>query len=253
MVHELDYEVGRLMKILQMLNIEDNTLLFFLNDNGSPPLYSDKSRPSSPHLSPNRPLRGYKGDLYEGGVRVPFLIQWPGVISSGQIVTVPVSSLDILPTILSLFQPSLLRSVSKIDLLQGRSIFPNLELNSTKHPRFVSDLKSRSLLHPSSPPPPRHMFWRFSMECRPEKRAMLRWPWKWLKIGTNASELYDMGSSDSEVMNVAEQHQDVVHEIEALHGQWESLLPPIHISGGGSVRPAVTCRGQERERDKHTV
>lgn len=89
MVSALDDGVGQLLKTLRTLKIEDNTIIFFLSDNGGPEW----------HGANNGPLREGKGWLYEGGIRVPFAMQWPAVISKGQKFHHPVISLDIFATV----------------------------------------------------------------------------------------------------------------------------------------------------------
>lgn len=87
----LDDNVGLVLDTLDALNLSSNTLVMFLNDNGGDPDWP----------SDNSPLRDAKTSLYEGGVRVPYLIQWPGHIPGGQVLSNPVISLDLLPTALA--------------------------------------------------------------------------------------------------------------------------------------------------------
>jgi arylsulfatase A-like enzyme len=82
----LDRSVGIVLDELQKQSLTDNTLVFFVNDNGG----------VSGH--DNTPLRGFKGSTWEGGMRVPFAIQWPAVLPKGKVLDAPVISLDILPT-----------------------------------------------------------------------------------------------------------------------------------------------------------
>ena len=87
----LDDNVGLVLDTLDALNLSTNTLVFFVNDNGGDPDWP----------SDNSPLRDAKVSLYEGGIRVPYLIRWPGHIPAGQVLTNPVISLDMLPTALA--------------------------------------------------------------------------------------------------------------------------------------------------------
>jgi arylsulfatase A-like enzyme len=87
----LDDNVGLVLDTLERLGLATNTLVFFINDNGGDPDWP----------SDNWPLRDAKVSLYEGGIRVPFLVRWPGRIPPGQVVTEPVISLDIVPTALA--------------------------------------------------------------------------------------------------------------------------------------------------------
>jgi arylsulfatase A-like enzyme len=89
MVSAVDDGVGAILSKLEALNIEDNTLVFFLSDNGGP---------ESHNASDNGKLRAGKGSLYEGGVRVPFVVKWPNVIPQNMLYDYPVISLDIFAT-----------------------------------------------------------------------------------------------------------------------------------------------------------
>ena len=89
MVSAVDDGVGRLLKTIRELEIEEDTIIFFLSDNGGP----------TNNASSNKPLRGHKSDYYEGGIRVPFAMQWKGHVPAGIDYDHPVISLDILGTI----------------------------------------------------------------------------------------------------------------------------------------------------------
>jgi len=88
MVACMDDNVGRILKTLENENIEENTLIFFLSDNGGYP----------GNASRNDPFRGTKSQMLEGGIREPFLVQWKGRLPAGKVYEEPVISLDILPT-----------------------------------------------------------------------------------------------------------------------------------------------------------
>jgi arylsulfatase A-like enzyme len=92
MIVGLDDAVGRILQQLRDDGLDERTLVFFLSDNGG----TTENKTSS-----NIPLRGRKGTMWEGGIRVPFLAQWKGVLPAGTTYDRPVSSLDILPTALA--------------------------------------------------------------------------------------------------------------------------------------------------------
>lgn len=87
----LDASIGRMLTTLRETGQEERTLIVFLSDNGAPPRNG----------SWNTPLRGTKGTTWEGGLRVPFLMQWKSTLPAGQVVAAPVTSLDRLPTALA--------------------------------------------------------------------------------------------------------------------------------------------------------
>jgi arylsulfatase A-like enzyme len=98
MVESVDDCVGRILKKLDDLKIADRTVVFFFSDNGG---LSVKEGPHTPATS-NAPLRAGKGYLYEGGIREPLLVKWPGVAKPGSLCDVPVASIDFFPTILEM-------------------------------------------------------------------------------------------------------------------------------------------------------
>src|ERR1035437_5537968 len=89
MLSAMDDNVGRVLAKLREHGLEENTLIFFLSDNGGPTLAT---------TSRNDPLRGYKGQVLEGGIRIPYIIQWKGHLPAGTVCDQPVISLDIHPT-----------------------------------------------------------------------------------------------------------------------------------------------------------
>ncbi len=93
MIEAMDLAVGKVLAQLDRLGLRENTLIFFTSDNGG--LSTSEGSPTS-----NQPLRGGKGWLYEGGIRVPLIARWPGVIAPGLILETPVSSPDFFPTLL---------------------------------------------------------------------------------------------------------------------------------------------------------
>ncbi|WP_200975066.1 sulfatase-like hydrolase/transferase [Echinicola sp. 20G] len=119
MVSAVDDGVGLVLDKLEELNINENTLVFFLSDNGGP----------EPHnASDNGALRGTKGWLWEGGIRVPFAVQWPGTIPSGQVYEAPVISLDIFATATALAE------VKPKNDLDGVNLVPYLTGKKKKVP-----------------------------------------------------------------------------------------------------------------------
>ncbi|MFC1499358.1 sulfatase [Verrucomicrobiota bacterium] len=91
MVQSMDEAVGRVLKKLEDLGIADNTIVIFMSDNGG-----------FAKATSNKPLRGWKGILYEGGIREPMIIKWPGAAKPGSECSVPVTSTDFYPTMLEM-------------------------------------------------------------------------------------------------------------------------------------------------------
>ncbi|MBL9208810.1 MAG: sulfatase [Opitutaceae bacterium] len=93
MVEAMDLAVGKVLAKLDELGLRENTLVIFTSDNGG--LSTSEGWPTS-----NLPFRGGKGWMYEGGIREPLLIRWPGVVKPGEVISIPVSSPDFFPTLL---------------------------------------------------------------------------------------------------------------------------------------------------------
>jgi arylsulfatase A-like enzyme len=93
MVDVMDRGIGDVVEALEQHGLRDNTLIFFLSDNGGP--QPTKSQPGKWNGSSNKPFRGGKGNLYDGGVHVPFIASWPAEISAGQTFDPPVIAMDI--------------------------------------------------------------------------------------------------------------------------------------------------------------
>ena len=124
MVSAVDDGVGRVMKTLATHNIEENTIVVFLSDNGGA---------ITKNSSNNAPLRGAKSDLFEGGIRVPFALQWKGTVPAGQIFNDPVISLDILGTIAGVTQVP----IANERPLDGVNLIPFLTGQSTGAPHDI--------------------------------------------------------------------------------------------------------------------
>jgi uncharacterized sulfatase len=109
MVELLDHYVGQLLAALDELGLAKNTLVIFTSDNGG-----------HPEFSANGPLRGSKWNLYEGGLRVPWIVRWPGRVPAGAVSAAPFIGTDLLPTIAAATGTPLPRSVA----LDGRDVLP---------------------------------------------------------------------------------------------------------------------------------
>jgi arylsulfatase A len=95
MVEDLDTSIGRILDKLDALNLSDNTIVVFTSDNGGlRMIYTQVGEV----VSTNAPLRDEKGTLYEGGIRVPMIVRWPGVVASGSVCHEPTTTADLLPT-----------------------------------------------------------------------------------------------------------------------------------------------------------
>lgn len=126
MIRSLDESVGRVLKQLDDLGLSDDTIIMFTADNGGLIEQGNKVRVTS-----NLPVRNGKGSVYEGGVRVPGIIKWPGITKGGRVIDSPIISMDFLPTILDvagLKPTNTPDGVSLTKLLRGQSSHGRSEL-----------------------------------------------------------------------------------------------------------------------------
>ncbi len=121
MMTALDDGVGRVIAELEAQGIADDTLVFFLSDNGGP---------TAKTTSRNDPYRGVKGEIFEGGIRVPFFASWPGHIEAGRLIDHPVQSLDLLPTMIA----AAARTPTKEFQVEGANLLPMLTGTDAKAP-----------------------------------------------------------------------------------------------------------------------
>jgi len=190
MVTRMDRHVGQLMALLKELGIDDNTIVSFTSDNG--PHMEGGHDPK--FFNSNGPLKGHKRDLYEGGIRVPFVARWPGKINAGTETDIPVAMWDVLPTCLEIAQ------VESPDRIDGISYLPALLGKTAEQPRHE------------------YLYWAFYE--RGGKQAVRLGKWKGVRnnVGNNPDstpELYDLTSDIGEMKNVAAEHPNVVKQIEA--------------------------------------
>ena len=194
MVTTLDHHVGALQTALSDTGKADSTLVVFTSDNGGHPNYAG-----------NAPLRGSKWNLYEGGIRVPFIVRWPGVAKSHSICDVPVWSPDLFPTFAELTGAD--SSTAK----DGRSLAPLLR-NQDKQPAERNMVWHFPYYHPETRYAER--IDRIGIDdgetskTKPHS-AILAGNWKLLHFYENdADELYDLSRDPSEAKNLASVRPD---------------------------------------------
>lgn len=183
----MDRASGQVLDTLERLGLADNTLVVFTNDNGGP---------SDTNHSLNDPLSGTKANHLEGGIRVPFLMRWPGETEPGGAYDYPVSTLDLLPTFLAAAggNPGTIPELDGVDLL----------------PYLRGDDSGR---------PHQALFWK------KENRGAIRdGDWKLLRFPDRPAELYDLSTDVSEVHDLAAQHPDKVRSLYKKLFQWEMTL-----------------------------
>lgn len=187
MVESVDDAVGQVLDTLADLGIDEKTMILFTSDNGG---LDNNNNPTD-----NAPLRSGKGYAYEGGIRVPFLVRWPGKIPAGSVSEEPVCSVDLFPTILS---------VAGVDAPADRPI-DGVDLNSFMQAGGVDALDRDAL------------YWHFPhYRHAPGPYSIIReGDYKLIKFWDGPMELYDLGKDLGETTNLAESMPDTVKELDA--------------------------------------
>jgi arylsulfatase A len=186
MVESVDDSTRDILAVLKELKIDDRTMIIFTSDNGG------LDRNNNP--TDNAPLRSGKGYCYEGGIRVPFLVRWPGKIPSGKVSDTPVCSVDLFPTILA---------AAGVDLpkrpIDGLSLEGHL-LSGGKKKLGRKDLHWHFPHYRHAPGP-------YSIIRRDK--------WKLIKFWEGIYELYDLEKDLGETTNLADSMPDKVRELDA--------------------------------------
>lgn len=199
-VEEVDWSVGRVLDTLRDLKLDRQTLVLFVSDNGGT------------RRGVNAPLRGFKASTFEGGVRVPAIVWWPGRIPAGTSTGEMASMMDVLPTFVA---------------LAGGNIPGDRTIDGR-------DLRS-VLLNRSGASSPREVFYYYA---GPSLKAVRSGPWK---LDFASSRLYNLEDDIGESTNVASSHADVVEKLQALAEQARGDL------GDGAPGPGCRPPGCVRE------
>lgn len=219
MVENIDTSVGEIMDKLESLNLSDNTIIVFFSDNGGlikrydeTPLISNRNLhfyqgDSMQYVaSSNKPLRSEKGTVFEGGIREPLIVKWPGKVAPGSTSEALVSGLDIFPTFLEMANTQ--QVPTSID---GKSIVPELMSNSNKKERVL--------------------FWHYPVYHHDTPAsAVRRGDWKLIHFfEDNHLELYNLKEDIGESRNLVNQDPEIADELFELLEKWrkdvEAALP----------------------------
>ena len=187
MLGNLDDSVGEVLDTLRGEGLEEDTLVFFISDNGGP---------TRELTSSNLPLRGGKGEVYEGGIRVPFMVQWKGTIPAGQTYRRPIISLDVYATAAAIAKAP----IPKSRAIDGVNLLPYLTGQREGRPHDA-------------------LFWRLN-----QRTAIRQGDWKLVshrKRGTEPDwQLYNLADDVSETNNLAQSEPDKFRQ---LVDAWESM------------------------------
>ncbi|MDQ8179646.1 arylsulfatase [Pelagicoccus sp. SDUM812005] len=200
MVNHMDDDIGELLAKLDELGIAENTLVIFSSDNGP----HQEAGHDPDYFGSNGSLRGYKRDLYEGGIRVPMIASWPGTIPAGAVSDHLSAFWDVLPTLAD---------------VTGRPV-----PESTDGISFLPELLGQDQQAKHS-----YLYWEFHE--RKGRVALRKGNWKAVRYDVSVDphsplELYDLANDPGETRNVADAHPELVKELDRLIQQART---PSHI------------------------
>nr|WP_281076058.1 sulfatase-like hydrolase/transferase [Pseudomonas sp. BP8] len=184
MMQSMDANIGRVLKALDEQGMSSNTLVVFTSDNGGE------------RYSNTWPMVGYKGELLEGGIRVPFIARWPGRIPAGRQSDQVLVSMDTVPTFLAAAHAPAPRQTDGLNLLaqwSGRA----------------SDVE-------------RTLFWRMRAH---QQAAVREGPWKYLKMG-NAEHLFNVQNDPRERADLKALHPQTFERLKSQWAQWNAQMLP---------------------------
>jgi arylsulfatase A-like enzyme len=225
----LDDSVGTVLNKVRDLKLEEDTLVYFISDNGGP---------TASTTSGNGPLKGYKAQTSEGGIRVPFAIQWKGKIPAGKVDDRPVIQLDLLPT-------SLAAAGVELDpawKLDGVNLLPYLKGEKTEAPHDA-------------------LFWRFGQQI-----AIRKGDWKLVKsaadgtragagagaASTKGAKLYNLANDIGEKNDLAANHPDKVKDLSDAWNAWDATLVDPKWTPGGPRRNGNRRGAEVASNTSHT-
>lgn len=204
MIDRMDRNIGRILEKLEAIGKADNTVIFFLSDNGACDESSDRStvKGSMPWEvtsyqtqgrpwanASNTPYRKYKTTDYEGGTRTPMIAWWPGQIEAGTITDQPGHLVDFMPTMLDL------AGAKVTDELPGYSLVETISGSTNERPWPI--------------------YWQFG-----KAQGIRDHNWKLVKLGKGNWELYNLNQDPTELNNLAQDHPEKVKELDAKWQSW---------------------------------
>ncbi len=208
MIDDTDRSIGQLLVAMKELGLEKNTLVMFFSDNGG--LLSNTS---------NEPFRNGKGSLYEGGIREPLIIRWPGRVEPGSVSDQIVSSVDLMPTFMDLAgvadRPPLLDGVSFVSVFTGKGKL-NRDAIFWHYPHYYK---------PYNPP---------CGAVRAGQYKLIRF------YDDNRTELYDLQNDLAEQNNLTSKMTEKTAELSAMLDRWKASVGAAEVTLNPAYDPART-------------
>ena len=202
MLAAMDDGVGAVLAKLRDAGLEKDTLVFFISDNGGP---------TEQTSSRNDPLRGFKGQVFEGGIRIPFLVQWKGRLPAGKVCDDPVISLDVVPTVMS----GAGAPVGAGEAVDGVDLLGHLTGKTAGRPH-------------------ERLFWRYGLQS-----AVREGDWKAVRTRNDPVMLFNLADDVGEKTDLAAKNPDKLKELVAAYDAWNAgNIESKWRRGAGARRPA---------------
>jgi arylsulfatase A-like enzyme len=188
MMSAMDDNIGRVIETLRKHGLQERTLIIFLSDNGGPTPQTTSS---------NAPLRGYKGQVLEGGIRVPYIVCWKGVLPEGKVYDRPVSTLDVVPTVLAAAG----RPIAAFDKLDGVDLVPYMKGARSGDPHEA-------------------LYWRSN-----DQRAIRKGDWKLVRAARDTQwRLYHLERDIGEARDLSDREPARLKELQEAWNAWNAEL-----------------------------
>lgn len=187
MLKKMDEAVGRVLDAVESTGMMDNTLIIFFSDNGG----------AKKNHAYNGKLRDYKQSLYEGGIRVPFIVSWPKKLEQGKVCNEPVMSIDVMPTVCA----SINAKLSTDRIYDGKNMLP------------ILTGKSEGPLHEM-------LFW----DDGNVQWAVREDDWKLLKNRKGQIELYNLKNDLCEKKDLSKKHPDILERLHKAYKEWKAKM-----------------------------
>jgi arylsulfatase A-like enzyme len=212
MMSAMDDAIGAVLKKLDDNKLTENTLICFVSDNGGPPVNS----------SSNGPLRGNKAQTWEGGIRVPYLVQWKGTLPAGKSYDQPVIQLDLSPTALAAAGAE-----AKDANFDGVNLLPHLKGEATA-------------------PPHQSLYWRFG-----EQMAIRHGNYKLVKgVGVDQPQLFDLAADIGEKKDLSAEKPEIYKDLTSRYEAWNKTLEaPRWVPANAAKKAAKQAKKAAKAKD----
>lgn len=208
LVTQMDKEIGRVLRALDDLGLARNTLVVFSSDHGA--TFEHGNQGSSAYLDSNKPYRGQKRTLWEGGIRVPSLVRWPGRVPAGRVSSEVMHMTDVFPTLLA-------------------------AAGGTPKPEWQVDGRNQLDVWRGSTEPERTLFWEWRAEGGNQLAAM-RGTLKLILSGNTLPELYDVEADPAGRRNRIAEFPDLSRDLRAALQSWLATETPESKEGTPRAR-----------------